>query len=938
MKNLTNPKWLLIINTLPIIILFVLLLGQFNIIKSLLDKESIHYWKVFSLSLGLLGAASLIYTIYNIIKKHNVSFIYALTSIISFVTFLYFYYFYSFEMFPPHIPLWMIDSNTFFFAGTFLMPVIAYSIMILVLHFSAGEKRYKSWINFLIAILIPLSVYLFSQIILPLLRNNYSNPFFYNFLLIILISATLIFFFFLTRGIYIITVRNTGILKKYNLTWKIPLSVIFPVLGLLINNGIIFSRWLVSGDADTGVFGNFNNIWFYILAVLNGIVLCLPDFNNKIFRFIIFAVRSITFSFSLYFFLVFLPFLPFSIIAIIAFGAGFLMLTPLALFIIHITELQKDYIYLKNVFSENIIKLILILGFCLIPALITVNNLIDKIVINKTLEYLYAADYSKIYKINKKSLNKTLSAVKQHKDRNDFFSNSNLPYLSSYFNRIVLNNLTLTNEKIDDIERIFFNKPAFNTRITETINSNVLITNITTESNYDIAEMTWRSWINLEIRNEGQDFAEYLTILNLPAGCYISDYYLYVEDIKEYGILAEKRAAIWVYSNIRNTNRDPGLLHYLSGNKISFRVFPFLKNETRKTGIELLHSEPVTIIIDNNIIELGTNNENKHKKSSAKNAVYVSGEGKKSLNSIQRKPYFHFLVDTSSRAHSEIENFTQRIEKAIEQYPELGENAKISFVNSYVNMYSIGENWKHQYIMQNFDGGFYLERAISIALYNAYKESAYTVITVVTNNMENAILETDFSDFKFAFPESDLFFYIDDEGKLLPHSLIDRPKRQLPIDMDYSFNKTILEYVTDDNIKVYFPDNNESSVALINNIFDITEGINIEKDWNFALELQAKQMSHTLHPYLANKEFLKMVNYSFRSKIMIPLTSYIVVENEAQKAVLLKRQQQVLSGGKLLDLDDTPQMSEPGILALLIMFAALFIKRKKLVEKIKIMR
>jgi len=66
---------------------------------------------------------------------------------------------------------------------------------------------------------------------------------------------------------------------------------------------------------------------------------------------------------------------------------------------------------------------------------------------------------------------------------------------------------------------------------------------------------------------------------------------------------------------------------------------------------------------------------------------------------------------------------------------------------------------------------------------------------------------------------------------------------------------------------------------------------------------------------------------------MTPLTSYIVVENEAQKAVLLRKQKEVLAGKKSLDLNESTQrMSEPELMLLLILLGAFmfFLKRKKL--------
>ena len=63
---------------------------------------------------------------------------------------------------------------------------------------------------------------------------------------------------------------------------------------------------------------------------------------------------------------------------------------------------------------------------------------------------------------------------------------------------------------------------------------------------------------------------------------------------------------------------------------------------------------------------------------------------------------------------------------------------------------------------------------------------------------------------------------------------------------------------------------------------------------------------------------------------MTPLTSYIVVENEAQKAILKKKQDDVLTGKKALDLnEDTQRMSEPGLYIVLILFGLFIVFRRK---------
>ena len=934
MRNLLNPKWLFVINTLPLVVLFFLIFGQFNIIKTLLEESSIQLWKSFGLSLGVLGLMNFAYAVYLILKKKNVSVWFGLIALLCYIPFIYLYGYHLDKIIPFSIPQWMVSGNIFLYVGTFLMPTLAYSLFVLVSHFTPENKEHKAWVNFLIAIGIPIAGYLFSQIILPLWQP-FDRDFSVHAMVILVITATLVFLFFLIRGVFILATKKAEVWQKYQLAWKIPIAIVLPLIGLAVNNGHLFNNF---GPSDSGIFGDFNNAWFYILAAVNGILVCLPNLENKLYRLIVYIGRSITFAYTLYFFLVFLPFLPLSVIAIIAIGTGFLMLTPLLLFVIHINELSKDFTFLKTLFSKKLIIAISLLGFLIIPAFITVTYLKDKTVLNETLSYLYSPDYSKQYDIDKVSLQKTLNVIKGHKDHRDsrrgIFGNG-IPYLSSYFNWLVMDNLTLSDSKINTIEKIFFGKTSFELRPENIQNDNVQISNISTTSTYDKSQNAWKSWVDLEITNKSGNtwFSEYATTINLPEGCWISDYYLYVGDVKEPGILAEKKSAMWIFSQIRNENRDPGILYYLTGNKVAFRVFPFAKDEVRKTGIEFLHKEPITLNIDNNIIELGNIEETIYEKIETESIAYVSVQQKQKLNSVKRKPYFHFLVDASKNQSRNSTDFIKRIEQVIEANQPLSENAKISFVNSYVTTTTLDKDWKGEYKNQTFEGGYYLDRAIRTTLFNAYqdKSKTYPVIVVVTDSIQNAVLDKDFTDLKFTFPENDLFFNLDKKGNLIEHSLTENPIKELPeILRECMFCETVLEYKLTDNSVAYLANNNQPSIILRKDIFEISETEIKEKNWQSALTMQGQWTSQILHPEISDKEWLNMVKYSFISKVMTPVTSYLVVENEAQKAMLKKKQEQALSGNKSLDLgEDTQRMSEPSLILLTILLGLVIWYREK---------
>lgn len=933
MKNLRNPKWLLLINTLPIVVLFLLFIGDYNLIKSVLNAESIQLWKSLGLTLGFLGLINLGYTLWLMVKKEDVSAIYGGVSLVCYVYFIYLFGFYSDKIIPFSIPQWMLSGNNFLYVGTFLMPTLVHALFILVVHFTPENTEHQPWKNFLMSLLVPISWYLFSLILLPLWKPVESN-FMVHLFVICLIVGTLIFFFFLIRGFFILATKKAYNWQKYQLAWKIPISIVLPLIGLLLNNGILGQGFSIE---NSGIFGDFNSYWFYGLACLNGLLICLPNVDNKIYRTVLFTGRSITFAYTLYFFLVFLPFLPVSIIAIVAVGTGFLMLTPLLLFVLHINDLANDFTYLEGYFSKNVLRGFSLIGFLTIPLFITSSYLKDKMVLNEALDYIYSPNYSKDnYEIDKTSLQKTLNVVKHHKDRSQGgLWAGKTPYLSAYFNWLTLDNLTLSDAKINTIEKIFFGNTSFELRPTNDPKDDVKITNLSSKSTFDKSQNAWLSWVDLEIKNNDINrFAEYVTTIELPEGSWISDYYLYVGNKKEYGILAEKKAAMWIFSNIRNENKDPGILYYLTGNKVAFRIFPFAEGEVRKTGIQILHKEPITFNLDNHTVKLGNEVETigSHNYNKTNDPVhYISAKQKQSLKQIKRKPYFHFLLDASPNAKENIADFTKRIEHALETNKALAQSSKISFINSYVKTIPLNNDWQKIYKSQPFEGSFYLDRGLKMALFNAYKHNnaTYPVFVVVTDSIEKAVLDQDFSSLKLTFPETNLFFTANQNGVLQAHSLISNPLEPLPNSINYTFDQTVLEYDLS-NKKYYLPSNNQASIILKNDLFDMPDNSIKEKNWHSALTMQGKWLSQVLHPETSDKEWLNLVKFSFLSKVMTPVTSYLVVENEAQKAILKKKQEQVLSSHKSLDLnEDTQRMSEPSFILLTALLGLILWYRQK---------
>ncbi|HBG71056.1 MAG: MSEP-CTERM sorting domain-containing protein [Bacteroidetes bacterium GWF2_43_63] len=929
MKNLLDPKWLLLISTLPLTVLLFLSYQQYSIIHSLLNEDSLQMWLHFGLSLLALGLLSLGYCIYLILKRINVQTIYGFLALALHITFLYLLGYHYESLMPFSIPRWMLSGEVLLYAGTFLMPTMAFSVFILVVKFSPEQKDHKIWLNFGLAVLIPLFCFVFTQTVLPLWKH-FNTDLGTHSILVIAIVITILFFFFLIRGLYLLLSKKSINRAKYKLFWKIPIALLLPLTGLALNNG------LLTNDNDFMIFGDFRSIWFYIIAVANGLFICLPELKSRTTRLLVFIAKSLTFSFTLYFFLVFLPFLPLSIFAIIAVGSGFLMLTPVFLFILHIDELSRDFRYLKESFRKYLLRLISFATFLVIPTIITGIYYHDRNVIHQALNYVYCPDYSKDVQIDENSLGRVLENVSQNKGGNRFmFSQPKTPYLSSLYNYIVLDNLTLSDKKINALERIFLGKEREEEQNGIPRESTVVISEYNVQSTYSENEKCWKSLLELSIENtDTQDVNnEFATTFELPAGCWISDYYLKIGDKKEPGILSEKKSALWVYSNIRNYRKDPGILYYQTGNRITLRVFPVNKNEIRQTGIEFIHREPLTMQIDTNNILLGDSLHGLPSTFENEYAAWIPAQAKQDLKKIHRNPYFNFIIDVSEGSGESVSFLDSEIEKLCSRYPQMADNANVSFTNASTTTTTIKADWKTQHKNNNFKGGFYVEGAIRKGLFSAYSNNtdSYPVFVVVSENPEDAIIDEDFSDLSMNFPDNDRFWYLVKNGVLTAHSLLNNPETAMTDSAAFPGGNPVYKFRSKEGKTYYLPDDNKSTIVLKKKILSVPSGKFYEKSWESALILQAMWMSQCLHPETSEEYWLEIVQNSFRTKVLTPLTSYIVVENEAQKVALKNKQAEVLAGNKSLDTDENSQMmSEPGLMVMAFLFvAAMAVLRKR---------
>jgi hypothetical protein len=930
MKNLLNPKWLIVVNIIPTIILLLLFYGQFGIIKSLLTTETVTVWLNFSLILIILTLIQLAYIGFSILKKQKLSIYYAFFSLLIYTILLYAYAQYTDILIPFSVPQWMINIDIVLYPGTFLMPTLIHALFILVVFSSRKSKSSSAWISFLYGISVPILGYLFSQIVLPLWQKTESN-FELNALIILLIIGSILFLFFICRGIYILTNINVQKISKYAIYLKILIAIILPITGLLVNNGILSFNRGFSGS----IFGNFGSIWFYIIALTNGILICLPRSKNNNFRLFRFLGLVICFPYTLYFLFIFLPYLPLAVIAVIAIGIGFLMLSPLFLFILQANELRKEFSELVKIYSP--IRLIgyISLAILILPGFITGSNLQDKYVLNNALAYVYSPNYTKTYNINKKSLTKTLARIQQNKERNSFFSEEKLPFLTPYYNWLVLDNMILSDAKINTLGAIFLGERMESRKeVTNQASPKVKISKIESTSKFDQTQQAWVSTVDLELTNAANtNLDSYESEFILPEGCWISNYYLNIGNRKEYGILAEKKAALWVFSQIRNESRDPGILYYLTGNRIAFKVFPFSAKETRKSGIELIHKTPITFNIDDQTVLLGDNNTNNStaKTESINGAVYIPLNEKAKLKLVKRRPEYHFIMDVSKYKASSKADYVDRINNFINKNQINPKSIKFNFTSAFSKEIDYAPDWRDQLNQQLFEGGFYLEGAIKKILIDNYIANAnvYPVIIVITDTLENSILQNDFADFKIAYPESNDFYELDRYNHLWIHSLKDKPKQRLQLSKTIE-NPGVYSWPNTTKPKAYLANNGLPSIIIDHKEIANNPTNGNKRQWLAGLNLQGIWLKSLINGGQSDKSHLNLIKQSMYCGILSPATSYLVVENEAQKLALKKKQEQILSGNKNLDPDEeTQRMDEPNLYVIIVLLIMVFLYKTR---------
>ena len=913
MRPSLDPRGILLAHTLPALLLFGLMWQLSTYIRPALDPEALSLWKVHAWALVIATSAATAYAILRIVQRRPVHPLYGVLVFLVYVPLLWSSMDRINILFPSSVPFWMVPEEARLYGIRILSVTLLHGLIVLVgASLPSGDKGHPLR-DLLIAAAVPLTCYLFLQLGRPFRDGLDLERHLWPVVMSILVVT---FLFFVFRALFSMARRRGGS-DTWALVTRILVGLVLPLTGLLVHNG----HFLDIGGPGMGPFGDLSHWGFYLIAALNGLVVIMPPSTTPRVRLVQFILRSIGFSYVLYFLVLFLPFLPLSITAILAFGLGFLLLAPVLLFLLQGRQLWDDLRFLRPHHGLPLPTITLLAALMVLPAIITGRYLQHRGTLHRALAIVYHPSPSDDpATVDAAALEQVLLATVDNKQRRGW-ARAHTPFLTPWYNRIVFDNLTLSDTKIDHLRRIFIGRstdedaPAIPAART----SEVALDAATARSTFDPAQQAWRSWVDLRMTNHGAGPAEYSTRFHLPPGAYISDEYLVIEGEPVHGILAERKAATWIYQQIRDFRRDPSLTTYAGPDAISLKVFPLQAGETRTAGFEVLHREPLLLHIDTHRVAIGDATV----ASPPTNAItsgrmlHVPAAVKSGLPQVQRPTRLHVIADASV-SKDERPLILDRISRMLiaEHIPPSSVTLHITDVAT--RSMAWDEAAKAAYLEHTAKGGFFTDRPIR-ALLSAQCTTPGTERSVIlvaagfgAPDDKTGVLLEGLDELATCQPDADHYFLLDTDGALRPHPFAASVADTTSL---LAMGPSVHAWPDAAHPQALFAVDGGPGTALLAHAPDTGPGTLRSGDWKDALALEGRWRDLRLNPTKGTAGWLSVVQGSFQAQVLSPHTAWICLESDIQRNALLKKQEETLNADAALDAgeEELEPMSEPDL-------------------------
>jgi hypothetical protein len=586
------------------------------------------------------------------------------------------------KLVPWSLDRWIINQEDLIVSqATFMMPGIFYGVTRLACaRFTIDKERLPV---FIIGAILLLPLLLLGT---ALFAGNIFTP--WSLVPYFTFTAFVLFFMYVFISRVLEAYQSLAVKGALeNSILRILLAASGPALVSLLNK--VFHLW-------TGAEG----IVLFILVSLNAVVMILPPCRKPELKGWGLFLRSVTFPVSFYFFLFVLPYLPIGVLAILLLGFGFLVWIPVVIFLVHMKALAEDWKAAVSSLGLRKSAMFLGAGLLALPLFFGVQAVKDKIVLKKAVQFVYSSEArgDLTFDGSAQDVARTMRALQQFKEGDGF------PYLSDMYNAIVFEGMVLSDEKIrhmyrlfsgEDLPRIYggslWGRRSSRRNFTPGSAPDERDVNIVSENMATLSPLPGmrQSTLSLSVawpeKKDQKDIKEprswqdgrpreFYQVIDLPPGVLISGFRLKVGEDMVPGRIFEKKTALWVYEQIKNTRKDPGLLVYQSPTRVELKVFPVEAHETRQVEIDFLYPDHFypSIKLNDREVAILTPVAGVSPAGVIGASLMALPEGViRQLPAMERKPYYHFIVDRSLQASLPLETYGELIRKLAVKNPEI---------------------------------------------------------------------------------------------------------------------------------------------------------------------------------------------------------------------------------------------------------------------------
>ena len=598
-------------------------------------------------------------------------------------------------------------------------------------------------------------------------------------------------------------------------------------------------------------------------------------------------------------------------------------------------------------------------AMAILPAIVGSQAVIDRFVLRGAINYVYSPDYRAMTRFGGSRF-----AVRRSLERlRDFKAGVYAPFLSEFYSWAVFDNLVLPDEKMDVLHLAFFGsklQPASQDRIgvfggsgMRSGNRRERVGNPTPPpSDVRLVALTAatkreggceRTTLTLEMQNNSAVQSEFATTIRLPEGVFVSGFWLKIGKERVPGRLFEKKTALWVYQQIRDSSRrDPGILVYTDPHSIDLRIFPFAAHEQRRAEIEFIYPaalHPGILVGDRRWQAEGAVGGAcclAPARGGTGTAVLLGSETLAQLPRAPRTAYPHFIIDRSAASKMSEEQIAHAMRSAATQFAGAGEfSATVAnyecaeiFESRPLDSLSVESLRIGSALPQR--GGFLAERAMKHALLGYHDQlmhswrdngkalRSYPVLVVISDT-ENAMpTGSDLRWFGAMSPDARGYFVSRDGEHLAGYSFEGKrldgvPRDAVPVALlkvGDAVAPCPLESKESQVVQFESGGGREALRVFENGSFrplEVTATVPETALYATGVRAQQHYLDWVYNPSLGNRGLEEVVKLSRESGILLAATSYIVVENSAQWKTLQLKQKQKLRNAAALEFEEVPE-------------------------------